>query len=143
MFAENGEDVPIFRSLEGGWGDTPHFDFRPGPVVEGAGMTKTPFTLVHEIVRSIPAGRVATYGQIARMLDGRYSPLWVGWALRAAPEDVPWHRVINSKGGISTRQVLGYAPNLQKNLLEAEGVVFDDRERCDLDQFQWDGGALD
>jgi methylated-DNA-protein-cysteine methyltransferase-like protein len=102
-------------------------------------MMPSAFTRIHEIVARIPPGRVATYGQISRMLDGSLSAQFVGWAMHAAPEGVPWHRVINSKGGVSTRQVLGYAPDLQKHLLEAEGVVFDDADRCDLSVYQWDG----
>jgi len=102
-------------------------------------MAKTAFHSIHQIVKRIPAGRVATYGQISRMLDGALSAQFVGWALHNAPEDVPWHRVINSKGGVSTRAVLGYAPDLQRQLLEAEGVVFDDDARCDLDVYLWDG----
>lgn len=102
----------------------------------------TPFEKVYEVVRRIPRGRVATYGQVAAALDADYSPLFVGWALHAlTPEhgDVPWHRVVNAKGGISTRQVLGYAPDLQKLLLVEEGIVFDEADRCDLSQYQWDG----
>jgi methylated-DNA-protein-cysteine methyltransferase-like protein len=102
-------------------------------------MNESRFEEVFRIVRRVPAGRVTTYGQISRMLDGRFSPRWVGWAMHAAPDGVPWHRVVNAKGGISTRQVLGYAPNLQRHLLEAEGVVFDDEERLDLDRYLWDG----
>jgi methylated-DNA-protein-cysteine methyltransferase-like protein len=102
-----------------------------------------PFELIYEIVKKIPAGRVATYGQISRMMDGRYSPVFVGWALHALSGDraeVPWHRVINSKGGVSTRRVLGYAPDLQKLLLIEEGIVFDEEDRCDLAVYRWDGG---
>jgi methylated-DNA-protein-cysteine methyltransferase-like protein len=102
-------------------------------------MPPTPFEQIHRIVARIPRGRVATYGQISRMLDGRLSAQFVGWALHNAPEGLPWHRVINSKGGVSTRRVLGYAPDLQKSLLEAEGVVFGEDDRCDLDVYQWDG----
>ena len=102
----------------------------------------SPFEEIYKIVEKIPSGRVATYGQISRMLDGRYSAIFVGWALHAVPEErgaIPWHRVINAKGGISTRQVLGYAPNLQRLLLENEGIRFDENERCDLSLYQWDG----
>ncbi len=102
-------------------------------------MPLSPFERIHRIVKRIPEGRVATYGQISRMLDGRYSAQFVGWAMHAAPEGLPWHRVINAKGGVSTRQVLGYAPDLQKQLLEAEGIVFDEQDRCDLSAYQWDG----
>jgi methylated-DNA-protein-cysteine methyltransferase related protein len=102
----------------------------------------TPFEEIYSIVVRIPRGSVATYGQISRMLDGRFSALFVGWALHAIPEgrgDIPWHRVVNSKGGISTRQVLGYAPDLQKLLLLEEGIEFDADDRCDLSVCQWEG----
>src|SRR5437868_9667504 len=104
----------------------------------------SPFEEIYAIVERIPRGEVATYVQIARMLDTRYSALFVGWALHAVPEergDLPWHRVINSKGGISTRQIMGYAPDIQKLLLIEEGIVFDERDRCDLARFQWDGNV--
>src|SRR5215470_16069143 len=81
-----------------------------------------------------------TYGQIARLLDDRYSPRLVGWAMHATPKDgrnIPWHRVINSRGTISTGRTILEQPDLQKLLLESEGVVFDERGRCDLEVFQW------
>jgi methylated-DNA-protein-cysteine methyltransferase-like protein len=105
-------------------------------------MASSAFEQVYRIVEQIPRGRVATYGQISRLLDGRYSPKFVGWALHATPEGrgaLPWHRVVNARGGISTRQILGYAPDLQKQLLLEEGVAFDERDRCDLATYQWDG----
>lgn len=112
----------------------------PSPAALGRQhLAKTAFDRIHEIVRRIPRGRVATYGQISRMLDGRYSAQFVGWAMHGAPDGVPWHRVINSKGGVSTRQILGYAPDLQRHLLESEGVVFGEDDRCDLARYQWDG----
>ena len=105
-------------------------------------MASTAFDLIYDIVRRVPPGRVTTYGQVSRILDGRYSPKFVGWALHGIPEgvaDVPWHRVINSKGQVSTRQVMGYAPNIQRHLLEEEGIVFDGADRCDLEAFLWEG----
>ena len=99
---------------------------------------------VWEIVRQIPAGRVATYGQIAARIpppadmDARtylaFSPRWVGGAMAACPEDVPWQRVINAQGRISLRS----GAERQRQLLEAEGVLFDDRERVDLKRYGWD-----
>jgi methylated-DNA-protein-cysteine methyltransferase-like protein len=98
------------------------------------------FESVYRVVERIPFGRVATYGQISRLLDGRLSPIFVGWALHAVPESrepVPWHRVVNARGGISTRRVLGFAPNLQRELLESEGVRFGPDDGVDLETFLW------
>jgi methylated-DNA-protein-cysteine methyltransferase-like protein len=81
-----------------------------------------------------------TYGQIARLLEDRYSPRLIGWAMHATPDDgrsIPWHRVINSRGGISTGRLLLHEPELQRLLLEAESVVFDERGYCDLQVYQW------
>src|SRR5689334_3174234 len=98
------------------------------------------FEQIYRIVLRIPRGRVMTYGQIARLMDDRYSPRLVGWAMHATPQDgrdIPWHRVINSKGGISTGRIIIAEPQLQRYLLEAEGVVFDERGHCDLGVYQW------
>src|SRR3954462_5506411 len=98
------------------------------------------FEHIYRIVLKIPRGRVMTYGQIARLMDDRYSPRLVGWAMHAGPQEgrnIPWHRVINSKGGISTGRVIIQEPQLQRYLLEAEGVVFDGRGHCDLSVYQW------
>ena len=98
------------------------------------------FEKIYRMVLKIPRGRVMTYGQIARLLEDRYSPRLVGWAMHATPDDgraIPWHRVINSRGGISTGRLLLNEPQLQRLLLEAEGVVFDERGQCDLKVHQW------
>src|ERR1051325_11026229 len=98
------------------------------------------FEKIYRLVLRIPRGRVMTYGQIARILEDRYSPRLVGWAMHATPQDgrsIPWHRVINSKGGISTGRIIIQEPQLQRYLLEAEGVVFDARGHCDLSVYQW------
>ncbi|HXG91500.1 MAG TPA: MGMT family protein [Blastocatellia bacterium] len=98
------------------------------------------FEKIYKLVLKIPRGRVMTYGQIARLLEDRYSPRLVGWAMHATPQDernIPWHRVINSKGGISTGRVIIGAPDTQRWLLEAEGVAFDERGHCDLSVYQW------
>ena len=98
------------------------------------------FEKIYRLVLRIPRGRVMTYGQIARMLEERYSPRLVGWAMHATPKDarnIPWHRVINSKGGISSGRVMLAEPERQRLMLEAEGVVFDARGHCDLSVFQW------
>jgi methylated-DNA-protein-cysteine methyltransferase-like protein len=62
-----------------------------------------------------------------------FGPRWVGGAMAACPEDVPWQRVINSKGEISSRP----GSEKQRILLEDEGVEFDDRARIDLKKYRW------
>ena len=101
------------------------------------------FEKIYRMVLRIPRGRVMTYGQIARLLDDRFSPRLVGWAMHATPHDereIPWHRVINSRGSISTGRVITHQPDLQRLLLESEGVVFNESGRCDLDVYQWSPG---
>lgn len=89
---------------------------------------------VYAVVRQIPEGRVATYGQVAAFVE-RCGPRQVGTALRAVPEGagVPWHRVINAQGEISRRG----GDFLQRAMLEAEGVPFDERGRIDLKRYRW------
>ena len=94
------------------------------------------YRIIYKLVRQIPRGRVATYGQIARLANWGRRARHVGWAMHACPEDVPWHRVINSKGEISPR-ARSDSHELQRMLLEAEGVRFDARGRVDLDRFLW------
>ncbi|MEW6212986.1 MAG: MGMT family protein [Acidobacteriota bacterium] len=98
------------------------------------------FEQIYRQVLRIPRGRVMTYGQIARLLGDRYSARLVGWAMHATPQDernIPWHRVVNSRGGISTGRVILHQPDLQRLMLEAEGVVFDEGGCCDLSVYQW------
>ena len=94
------------------------------------------------VVRRIPAGRVATYGQVARVAGLGGAARLVGYALHALPERghrVPWQRVLNSQGRISPRAFAG-AEQIQKRLLEREGVRFDARERVDLSAYGWGKG---
>jgi methylated-DNA-protein-cysteine methyltransferase-like protein len=95
---------------------------------------------IYRVVRRIPRGRVATYGQIATLagLDGHARQ--VGYALHSLPSSVkvPWHRVINARGEISPRSA-GDSHELQRLLLESEGVQFDKRGRVPLKKYQWDG----
>jgi methylated-DNA-protein-cysteine methyltransferase-like protein len=90
------------------------------------------------MVRRIPRGRVATYGQIAELAGLEGHARQVGYALHALPNgsDVPWHRVINARGEISPR-TSGDSHELQRLLLEAEGIELDARGRVDLKRFQW------
>jgi len=92
---------------------------------------------VYELVRSIPKGRVMTYGQIALILGEGYTPRTVGYVMHGADsEKVPWQRVINSQGKCSTGR-LTIPVNLQQELLEAEGVEFNAAGKCDLAKFLW------
>jgi methylated-DNA-protein-cysteine methyltransferase-like protein len=98
-------------------------------------VAAAPFQRVWSLVKRIPRGRVATYGQLAEMIDHRLSPVGIGWAIRAAPEDsIPWQRVVNSQGGISTDRE---HPGLQRAMLEAEGVRFDADGRISLARALW------
>lgn len=92
---------------------------------------------IYAFVRQIPAGRVATYGQIARLVGG-ISAQMVGFALAALPEglDVPWQRVINAQGKISPHG-FGYGSAVQRELLEGEGIIFDSEGRIDLSFYGW------
>lgn len=93
---------------------------------------------IHAVIRRIPHGRVATYGQVAALAGLPRQPRLVGYALHALPSSttVPWHRVINARGMISIRSNGG--PSLsQRLLLEREGIAFDARGRVSLERFQW------
>ncbi|PIQ25282.1 cysteine methyltransferase [bacterium (Candidatus Blackallbacteria) CG17_big_fil_post_rev_8_21_14_2_50_48_46] len=86
-------------------------------------------------VKRIPAGRVATYGQIAALSGHPRASRQVGTILRASQEDaLPWHRVLNAQGEVSTWK-LGVG-DLQMARLEAEGIVFE-AGKCDLKRFLW------
>ena len=91
---------------------------------------------VYSIVRQIPVGRVMTYGQLANVLGDGYTARTVGYVMHGSDEGVPWQRVINSQGKCSTGR-LTMPMNLQQELLEAEGVVFSTKRKCDLGKFQW------
>jgi len=93
---------------------------------------------IYQVVRRIPRGRVATYGQIARLAGLPRRARQVGYALHALPHGsrVPWQRVINARGELSPRAAPD-AERLQRALLEAEGVCFDARGRVDLARFGW------
>lgn len=131
---------------------------------------------IYKIVRSIPRGRVLTYGSISAMIGGRMSAQGVGWALKAlgtkkksakpagrtgkassknaaqskskvaagtgtSPDmdSVPWQRVVNAQGGTSTHKV-GVPADLQRQLLEAEGIVFNEEGCMDLGKYLWTAG---
>ncbi|MBN1401468.1 MAG: methylated-DNA--[protein]-cysteine S-methyltransferase [Anaerolineae bacterium] len=101
-------------------------------------MAKEIFARVYAVVEQIPYGRVVTYGQIARHLGMPSGARTVGWALRACPEGLPWHRVVNAQGGVSARG-RDAGTSVQRALLEEEGVLLGAHDRIDLGVYGWDG----
>ena len=100
-------------------------------------MPKTLEQRIKEIIKSIPKGRVATYGQIAAFAGNPRAARQVVRVLHACSDKdkLPWQRVINSKGTISLRQGEGY--EIQKALLKREGICFGESGRIDLEKFLW------
>jgi methylated-DNA-protein-cysteine methyltransferase-like protein len=104
-------------------------------------VSLSPYQRIYRVVARIPHGRVATYGQIADLAGLARGARQVGYALAALRDDtgrVPWHRVLNARGEITTR----YEPEfkaLQRELLASEGVVFDANGRVSLQKYQWRG----
>ena len=103
--------------------------------------TNTTYRRIYAVVKKIPRGRVATYGQIAALAGMPRLARQAGYALAATPENVkiPWHRVINAQGRISLRRRHwdSGSDDLQRILLEAEGVTFDPGGKVSLDKIQW------
>lgn len=106
-------------------------------------MTDPLYQKIYAVTRQIPSGQVSTYGQIAAIV-GRCSARQVGYAMAALPDNhtrTPWHRVINAKGEISARG--GGGSILQRELLEKEGVAFDEKSRVDFEAVGWRGPDKD
>ena len=96
------------------------------------------FKTIYSVVKQVPSGKVATYGQIAALINP-CTPRQVGFAMAATPPNsgIPWHRVINSQGKISIRSS-GVESIEQKSLLESEGVIFNSAGKVDLNEFLWE-----
>lgn len=106
-----------------------------------AGAAEGSWARIYAVVRRIPRGRVATYGQVAEVAGLPGQARLVGYALAGLADHgrVPWHRVINAQGRVSAR---GSGPGgtvLQRVMLEAEGVVFGAGGRVALERYRWDG----
>jgi methylated-DNA-protein-cysteine methyltransferase-like protein len=114
---------------------------REAPAMTHAGPSF--FDRVYEVVRQIPCGRVASYGQIAAILEHPRAARTVGWALSGLREgsDVPWQRVLNSRGCIATASATD-PTGLQRRLLEAEGIIFNQDGSVDMRRFGWDERAI-
>ena len=109
----------------------------PVPTPPARSATGT-YARIYAVIKRVPRGRVATYGQVAALAGLGGHARQVGYALSGLPEGsrVPWHRVINARGEVSPRSEPGIDSE-QHGLLEAEGVLFDPRGRVSLARFQW------
>jgi methylated-DNA-protein-cysteine methyltransferase-like protein len=98
------------------------------------------FDKVHRLVSLVPPGTVVNYGQVAALLGEPRAARTVGWALHALPEGttVPWQRVINVHGRISN-SCQEHSAALQRELLEAEGIVFGPDDRVNMEVYRWAG----
>jgi methylated-DNA-protein-cysteine methyltransferase-like protein len=99
-------------------------------------MAESSHVKILRIVRRIPRGRVATYGQVSKLAGFSRQPRLAGYALRHADDTVPWQRVVNAVGKISPRADPDSIPR-QRRLLEAEGVRFTPTGAINLAKFQW------
>ena len=95
------------------------------------------YARIYLVVRQIPPGRVATYGQIAGIV-GDCTARMVGYAMAAAPDDVPWQRVINAQGKVSPRHD-HWGAEAQRRRLQEEGVLSDEKGAVDLAAVRWSG----
>jgi methylated-DNA-protein-cysteine methyltransferase related protein len=104
-----------------------------GPAVESSHHR------IYDVVRRIPVGRVSTYGDIAVIAGMTGQARLVGYALHALPPHtaVPWHRVVNARGGISAGRAHPGGELVQRGLLEAEGIEFGASGRLDLRRYRW------
>lgn len=96
---------------------------------------------IYEVVQQVPPGHISTYGDIATVVGGGIDARTIGQALNQVPKQgeqaVPWQRIVNAQGGISTKGLL------QRAILEAEGITFDARDRIDLRRFRWAGPSAE
>ena len=102
-------------------------------------MASDAYERIYAVVRRIPKGRVATYGQVAELAGLPGHARQVGYALHALRNDdraLPWQRVVNAQGRTSVRSEPG-GEHMQRQMLEREGVAFDASERIDLERHRW------
>lgn len=110
-------------------------------MADGAPIARS-YDRIYAVVARIPRGRVASYGEVARLAGLGAAARQVGYALHALPEasPVPWQRVVNARGEIPSRASGYEVPH--RRLLEREGVRFDARGRVDLERYGWQGEAV-
>ena len=97
------------------------------------------YNRIYAIVRQIPIGKVATYGQVAELAELYGKARLVGYALYRVDKDsdIPWHRVINAKGEVSESSLRLGSDHVQRSLLEAEGIQFSPEGKIDLREYLW------
>lgn len=102
------------------------------------------FDKVYNVVKDIPRGKVATYGQIAKILGAPRYSRFVGFALHSNPnpKEIPCHRVVNRFGQLSKSFAFG-GESSQRKLLEQEGIVFNADGTIDMKKYQWNQELLD
>jgi methylated-DNA-protein-cysteine methyltransferase related protein len=138
--------ISLAKSTLSSGGRPPYRPAPTGSAPSKANDDSTPavnfFTQVYAVVRLIPKGQVATYGQVAAVLENPRAARTVGWALNGLPDsmesEVPWHRVINAKGRISNSGGRHGGAEEQARRLKREGVKFDKTGRCDLRRYLWE-----
>ena len=99
------------------------------------------YTRIYAVVRHVPRGQLATYGQISEILCDCTARM-VGYAMAASPDDVPWQRVINAQGKVSPRAD-HWGSDVQRLRLEEEGIQFDAEHRVNLAEVRWAGPTLE
>jgi methylated-DNA-protein-cysteine methyltransferase related protein len=108
-------------------------------------MPETTYTRIYAVVRQIPEGKVATYGQIADLANLAGKARLVGYALFRVDtqiSDIPWHRVINSKGEVSESPFRRGGDYLQRSLLEREGIKFSPAGKVNLGEYRWQASDI-
>lgn len=104
----------------------------------GNGYMDTSFShRVKEIIKRVPRGKVATYGQIAALAGNHRAARQVAWILHSSSQrdSLPWHRIVNRRGRISIQQTSGY--ETQKLLLKIEGIEFDENDSINFKKYLW------
>lgn len=126
--------IPSRRTVERG------LSAKRGSPPESANGPESLYKRIYATVKKIPRGKVASYGQVARVAGLERHARMVGYALHALSEenvfDVPWQRVINAQGYISIRSN-PLAAKIQRKLLEQEGIEFNDKDKVDIKRFGW------
>lgn len=95
---------------------------------------------VYEIVMQIPCGKVLSYGDVARLAGSPHASRQVGWALHCNPRPgvIPCHRVVFRDGSVSSGFAFG-GPEVQRAMLQAEGVTFNENNKIDMQKYRWEG----